>query len=303
MINAIYETDPNIGLLTLPLLIWHPMQLLMGSLIAPRIGVWCDLEKQRLGIFPALEEEPEEDDKKDDPEEQSNTTNTTNTTQTSGSLSAGTSRRHRHDDDEEQQRHRRRSHKNHDRRQDDYHRQHSRGMTRSRSSGSLGYDSDYDNQSYATSGTMSDDYTYAYPVEGMNDDGSLTLADDQSYYEHHMPVPDRGDPSYYDGGHRRSRRLPKCRSDHRCYEVGVVYQLVTDPDVLLGLRCPRSSASKRCRGCGVRITSQQKKRGAHPTRSTPVCICMECRRYLFCYHCWRENKAPEWAHTLHDLYN
>lgn len=285
MINAIYETDPNIGLLTLPLLIWHPMQLLMGSLVAPRIGVWSDLEKQRLGIFPALEEDVDEiDKKKPDSEEQSNTTKTT---QTSSLSASGHGAEHQQ---EHVHHHHDRSHSREQRR--DEYRRGSRTLSRSRSSGSLGYESEH---SY---GTNSDEYTYAYAVDRINDDDSLTLAGDPFLYDDGMGI--GPESSHYSG---RRQRLPKCRSDHRCYEVGVVYQLVTDPDVLLGLRCPRSSASKRCRGCGVRITSQQKKRGAHPTRATPVCICMECRRYLFCYHCWRENKAPEWAHTLYDLYN
>ena len=48
MINAIYESNPNVGLYTLPLLIWHPMQLVIGSALAPRIADWVEREEDRL---------------------------------------------------------------------------------------------------------------------------------------------------------------------------------------------------------------------------------------------------------------
>jgi len=38
LIHAIYEHDPKVGLYTLPLLIWHPLQLIIGSAIAPRLA-------------------------------------------------------------------------------------------------------------------------------------------------------------------------------------------------------------------------------------------------------------------------
>eukprot|EP00804_Cyclotella_cryptica_P019570 CCRYP_014320-RA/>CCRYP_014320-RA protein AED:0.11 eAED:0.11 QI:348/0.5/0.66/1/1/1/3/331/456 len=38
LINAIYESNPLVGLYTLPLLIWHPMQLVLGTAIAPRLA-------------------------------------------------------------------------------------------------------------------------------------------------------------------------------------------------------------------------------------------------------------------------
>lgn len=37
LINAIYEGNDNIGFYTLPLLIWHPMQLVIGTFLAPRL--------------------------------------------------------------------------------------------------------------------------------------------------------------------------------------------------------------------------------------------------------------------------
>lgn len=48
LINAIYESNPNVGLYTLPLLIWHPMQLVIGSFLAPRIANWVEREEDRL---------------------------------------------------------------------------------------------------------------------------------------------------------------------------------------------------------------------------------------------------------------
>ncbi|KAL3944256.1 MAG: hypothetical protein SGBAC_001650 [Bacillariaceae sp.] len=48
LINAIYESDINVGLYTLPLLIWHPMQLVLGSYLAPRLAVWVEIETARL---------------------------------------------------------------------------------------------------------------------------------------------------------------------------------------------------------------------------------------------------------------
>jgi sodium/bile acid cotransporter 7 len=50
LINAIYENNPNVGLYTLPLLIWHPMQLVIGTFLSPRLNKFVQSEKQRLGI-------------------------------------------------------------------------------------------------------------------------------------------------------------------------------------------------------------------------------------------------------------
>ena len=49
LIGAIYENSPDVGLFTLPLLIWHPMQLLVGSLLVPRLLEYGEREKERLG--------------------------------------------------------------------------------------------------------------------------------------------------------------------------------------------------------------------------------------------------------------
>lgn len=48
LLNAIFEGDPKLGVYCLPLLIWHPMQLLLGTFIAPKMKDWSDKEKERL---------------------------------------------------------------------------------------------------------------------------------------------------------------------------------------------------------------------------------------------------------------
>lgn len=48
LINAIYEENPLVGFYTLPLLVWHPMQLLIGSFLAPRLSDFVKKEEERL---------------------------------------------------------------------------------------------------------------------------------------------------------------------------------------------------------------------------------------------------------------
>lgn len=48
LINAIYELDPNVGLYTLPLLIWHPTELLIGSALAPYLAQWASNAEKKL---------------------------------------------------------------------------------------------------------------------------------------------------------------------------------------------------------------------------------------------------------------
>jgi sodium/bile acid cotransporter 7 len=63
LINAIYEDDPAVGLYTLPLLIWHPMQLVIGTFLAPRLAAFVEREKERLGIVTADDDEEDADAK------------------------------------------------------------------------------------------------------------------------------------------------------------------------------------------------------------------------------------------------
>ena len=50
LVNAMYATSSPelVGLYTLPLLIWHPMQLIIGSLLAPYLAEYVDKELTRL---------------------------------------------------------------------------------------------------------------------------------------------------------------------------------------------------------------------------------------------------------------
>lgn len=50
LIHALYENDPALGQYTLPLLIWHPLQIILGSFMAPRLVKFVQREKERLGI-------------------------------------------------------------------------------------------------------------------------------------------------------------------------------------------------------------------------------------------------------------
>ena len=48
LISAIYEGEPNEGLYTLPILIWHPMQLVVGSMLVPKLTQFIVTERARL---------------------------------------------------------------------------------------------------------------------------------------------------------------------------------------------------------------------------------------------------------------
>lgn len=53
LINAIYESNPMVGLYTLPLLIWHPMQLVLGSGVAPYVANYVKRKEEALGLADA----------------------------------------------------------------------------------------------------------------------------------------------------------------------------------------------------------------------------------------------------------
>lgn len=46
LIEAMYEGNPAIGLYTLPLLIWHPLQLIIGTFLSPRLSAWAAQQQQ-----------------------------------------------------------------------------------------------------------------------------------------------------------------------------------------------------------------------------------------------------------------
>jgi sodium/bile acid cotransporter 7 len=50
LINAIYENNSAVGLYTLPLLIWHPLQLVIGTFLTPTLAAFVKREQERLGI-------------------------------------------------------------------------------------------------------------------------------------------------------------------------------------------------------------------------------------------------------------
>lgn len=67
LINAIYESNPSVGLYTLPLLIWHPMQLVVGSFVAPYVAAYvkrreAEKEEEEDGGSGALQQEKSDDD-------------------------------------------------------------------------------------------------------------------------------------------------------------------------------------------------------------------------------------------------
>lgn len=41
LLNAIYGGDPRLGMYTLPLLVWHPSQLILGTIASPRLEKWA----------------------------------------------------------------------------------------------------------------------------------------------------------------------------------------------------------------------------------------------------------------------
>ncbi|KAL7574494.1 hypothetical protein ACA910_015856 [Epithemia clementina (nom. ined.)] len=60
LINAIYGSDAAVGLYTLPLLIWHTMQLVIGTFLAPRLAFFVEREKERLGQADTSADDEEE---------------------------------------------------------------------------------------------------------------------------------------------------------------------------------------------------------------------------------------------------
>lgn len=50
LILAIFGNSDNVGMYTLPVLIWHPMQLVVGSTLAPRLRKFVASETERLGL-------------------------------------------------------------------------------------------------------------------------------------------------------------------------------------------------------------------------------------------------------------
>lgn len=49
LITSIYGSNPNLATYTLPILVWHPMQLVVGSLVVPKMIRFLERENDRLG--------------------------------------------------------------------------------------------------------------------------------------------------------------------------------------------------------------------------------------------------------------
>ena len=47
LIGAIY---PGRGLYLLPLLVWHPAQLVVGSFLAPKLAAWVDRQLEGVAV-------------------------------------------------------------------------------------------------------------------------------------------------------------------------------------------------------------------------------------------------------------
>jgi len=50
LITTMYDGDPNVGLYTVPLIIWYTMQLVLGTALCPKLKTWAHSEQKRLGL-------------------------------------------------------------------------------------------------------------------------------------------------------------------------------------------------------------------------------------------------------------
>jgi solute carrier family 10 (sodium/bile acid cotransporter), member 7 len=50
LINSMYGHDPNVALYTLPVLVWHPMQLVFGSFLVPALSSYIRTERERISV-------------------------------------------------------------------------------------------------------------------------------------------------------------------------------------------------------------------------------------------------------------
>ena len=59
LIDAIYSDDPARSLYILPLLVWHPAQLLLGSAVTTRLAAWVDAHQPKQ-LAAALRDQPDQ---------------------------------------------------------------------------------------------------------------------------------------------------------------------------------------------------------------------------------------------------
>jgi len=64
LINAIFEDHPYVGLYTLPLLVWHPSQLMIGTFLSPRLSSYVKNHTNEEEEEEEAEEEVEEENEK-----------------------------------------------------------------------------------------------------------------------------------------------------------------------------------------------------------------------------------------------
>jgi hypothetical protein len=50
LIDAMYGKSPAVGLYTLPLLVWYPMILVIGSMLVPYLSKFVETEEERLAL-------------------------------------------------------------------------------------------------------------------------------------------------------------------------------------------------------------------------------------------------------------
>lgn len=50
LISAIYEDNPKLGMYTLPLLIWYPAQLIIGTILAPRLTKFVNYKERKFEL-------------------------------------------------------------------------------------------------------------------------------------------------------------------------------------------------------------------------------------------------------------
>ena len=56
LIKSIYEDHPLVALYVLPILIWHPMQLVVGSFLSPKLEKWVEREQTRIATSELTDE-------------------------------------------------------------------------------------------------------------------------------------------------------------------------------------------------------------------------------------------------------
>ena len=59
LINAMYEDSPDVAMYILPLLMWYPMQLAIGSILAPRLYQFVQQQVEELDCAGVVVDEGE----------------------------------------------------------------------------------------------------------------------------------------------------------------------------------------------------------------------------------------------------